>query len=88
MDRRLCTFTTELGTLSKMRDVLIVNRPQKKCLNEPMPVESIRLWSPFSFGLNSSAGENFDVLSNVPNNVWKIKIALISPLALLLLFFH
>ena len=53
-----------------------------------MPVESIRLWSPFSFGLNSSAGENFDVLSNVPNNVWKIKIALISPLALLLLFFH
>ena len=68
----------------EMSWLLIVHK--KCCLNEHMPVESVRLWSPFSVGLNCLAGENFDIFSNVPNNVWKIKIALICPLVLLLFF--
>ena len=75
----------ELSPAWEMSWLLIVHR--KCCLNEPMPVESVRVWSPFSFGLTSSAGENFDVLSNVPNNVWKIKIALICSLIFLLTLF-
>lgn len=86
----LCIFTTELWALSRMRSVLIINpqKVHKKCyLNEPMPWNMFICGLLFSLGLNSLSGEKFWVFSNVPNNVWKVKIVLICPLPLPLFLF-